>query len=370
MTGRPFVLLTILALSAPVSLRAEDGMLAGAPLPDAEFRGVNDTARGLAGLTPIDEGATWTKAPEWTSYVDWIDGRWSYIQRVRLNAMHAWAEGSLSSVDSKTVFYPFSGPDFLYANTFFPDSHYMVMAGLEPVGTLPDLGKLQQEGQLGPYLADVKNSLFTILAASFFKTKDMKGDFNNALVDGLLPDIAFFLARQGYGIDSLQYVTLRGDGTLRAGGSSGVQIGYYKGDRDDIHYLLYLQTDLGNDGVAHSGFTELMHRLGPGVTYLKAASYLLYDDYFSRIRDAILDNSTAVVEDDSGIPLHYFKPAQWDIYAYGNYTGPIPLFKDKNQPDLAAFYAANPHPPLSFGSGYKFVAEKSSLLVAKKKSGG
>ena len=369
MTGRLLALLALLGLTVTTAPGADNSPLAGAPLPDAQFRFVNDAARGLAGLNPIDDAA-WTKAPEWQSYVQTLDGRWSYIQRVRLNAMKAWASSNLSSLDSKTVFYPFSGPDFLYANTFFPDSHYMIMAGLEPVGTLPDLAKLQQQGQLGAYLTDVEKSLYTILAASFFKTKDMKTDFNNALVDGLLPDIAVFLARQGYGIDSLQYVTLTGDGTLKAGGSHGVQIGYYKGDRDDIHYLVYLQTDLGNDGMAGSGFAELMKRLGPGVTYLKAASYLCYEDYFSRIRNAILDNSTAVLEDDSGIPLKYFKPSEWTIYPYGNYTGPIPLFKDKFQPDLAAYYAANQHPPLTFGSGYKFIADKSSLLVAKKKSGG
>jgi hypothetical protein len=107
-----------------------------------------------------------------------------------------------------------------------------------------------------------------------------------------------------------------------------------------------------------------MQRLGPGVTYLKAASYLLYDDYFSTIRDAILSNSIGVVEDDSGLPLRAFKPSVWTVTPYGNYTGPINLFKEKLQPDLTQFYASRPHAPLPFGSGYKFNASESSLLVA------
>jgi hypothetical protein len=238
------------------------------------------------------------------------------------------------------------------------------MCGLEPVGTMPDLAALQKQGQLDPYLLNIKNSLFTILAASFFKTKDMKNDFH----DGLLPVIAVFLARENYSINSLRYVSLGHDGTLHphpAEGATGVQIGY-----GDGRTLVYLQADLGNDGLHDNpGFVRLMERLGPGVTYLKAASYLLYEDYFSTIRDAILENSAGVLEDDSGIPFRDFKPSAWVVLPYGNYTGPIALFKEDYQPDLAQFYTNHPHPPLPFGSGYKFNASISSLLLARKVSG-
>ena len=58
-----------------------------------------------------------------------------------------------------------------------------------------------------------------------------------------------------------------------------------------------------------------------------------------------------------------------DRHSYGDYTGPIKLFKDKNHADLAEFYrtAKTPHQQLAFGSGYKFAASVSSLLVARKK---
>ena len=287
--------------------------------------------------------------------------------------MKTWGASALGSLRSRssTVFYPFSGADFLYVDTFFPDSKYLLMAGLEPVGTMPDLAALQKDGRLGPYLQDVKASLSTILAASFFKTKDMKSDFNNQLVDGLIPDLAVFLAHGGYTIDSLQYVALGHDGTVQAhpvGGADGVQITYFKGDRDNLRYLLYFKTDLGDDGIkSNPGFVHLMHRLGPGVTYLKAASYLLHEDYFSSIRDAILDDSVGVLEDDSGIPLRDFKAAQWNVTVYGNYVGPITLFKQYAQPDLTAFYATSKPVPLTFGSGYQYQAANASLLVAAKK---
>jgi hypothetical protein len=359
-----------------VSPARSDDAVQGSPLPppvampESVLDQINQSAQGLAGKT---SGGSWESTSEWKDYEKTLDGRWSYLAHIRLNAMRTWTGSALGDLRGKTstVFYPFSGPDALYVDTLFPDSKILLMAGLEPVGTIPDLAKIQKDGNLGPYLTGVQTSLFTILAASFFKTKDMKTDFSNQLVDGLMPDIAVFLARNGYDIGSLQYVSLGSDGVVHAhekSGATGVQITYFKGDRDDMQVLFYFQADLGNDGLhSNPGFTKLMHRLGPGNTYLKAASYLLYDDYFSSIRDAILAESVGVVEDDSGIPLHFFKPSEWDVSVYGNYTGPIAIFKDKYQPDLTQYYAANPHPPLTFGSGYKFVAANSSLLVAKKK---
>jgi hypothetical protein len=373
----PFLLASALgsgpALSDPAPDKTDWPLLPAAPLPEDAYNEINNSARGLAGEPGFDGGASWQSTPEWMDYKEWIDGRWSYINRVRLNAMRAWGNTELASLRDKcqTVYYPFSGPDFLYVNTFFPDSKYLIMGGLEPVGTMPNLATLQQQGKLAAYLAQVKTSLFTILAASFFKTKDMKSDFNNAYVDGLMPAFAVFLAREGYTIDNLQYVSLGHDGTLHphaTAGATGVQITYFKGDRSDARVLVYLQADLGDDGLKENpGFVRLMHRLGPGITYLKAASYLLYDDYFSTIRDGILDNSIGVVEDDAGIPFRDFKPDRWQVTAYGNYTGPIGLFKEHYQPDLTQFYATNPHSPLSFGSGYKYIAANSSLLVARRK---
>jgi len=368
-------LLAGLLLAASHAARAQvdnPPLVPATPFPDDVAKQVNDSAHGLAGLASPGDESPWVTDSDWLAYQDWINGRWLYLNRVRLNAMRTWSASALGDMRRLgTVYYPFSGPDILYVDTLFPDSKYLLMAGLEPIGSMPDLAQLQQQGKLPSYLTQIKTSLYTILAASFFKTKDMKNDFSGQ-VDGILPAMAVFLAHQGYTIDSIHYVTLHGDGTLSEhaqAGANGVQIGYDDGDRGDLRIALYFQVDLGNDGVkSNPGYVNLMHRLGAGVCYLKAASYLLYDDYFSSVRDAILDNSVAVVEDDSGMPYKYFDPAKWDVTPYGNYTGPINLFKEHNQPDLTAFYAKNVPSPLPFGTGYKFVSNQSSILVARKKN--
>ena len=361
-----FSLLLVPAAQADDATAQSSPFYASKGLPSDQLDSVNQSAKGLAGETA---SGPWESTSEWKDYARTLDGRWNSLQRIRLNAMRTWGGGALADLRGKTstIFYPFSGPDVLYVDTLFPDSKVLIMAGLEPVGTIPDLGKIEKAGNLAPYLSGVQTSLYTILAASFFKTKDMKVDFNNQVVDGLLPAMIVFIARLGYHIDDIQYVTLDHDGSLHAkgeaSGAPGIQITYAGG-----RTLVYVQTNISNDGQSENpGFVKLMQRLAPGITYLKAASYLLHEDYFSTIRDAILDDSVGVVEDDSGIPFKDFKSSQWDVIPYGDYTGPIALFKDKDQPDLHEFYKKTPHDQLAFGSGYRFAPSVSSLLVAKKK---
>ena len=132
-----------------------------------QLAAINASAKGLAG---IPTGGAWESTPEWKAYKAKLDGEWNYLDEIRLKAMRTWGATELADLraQSSTVFYPFSGPDVLYADTFFPTSRVLLMAGLEPVGTMPDLNQLQAQGKLGPYLDSISKSLFTILAASFF----------------------------------------------------------------------------------------------------------------------------------------------------------------------------------------------------------
>ncbi len=143
-----------------------------APLSPEAFARTNNSLRGLAGEKTPGPNA-WESTDDWRNYKQWLDSRWNYLDRVRLNAMRSWGNTELASLrgETRAVFYPFSGPDVLYVDTFFPNSKYLIMAGLEPVGTMPDLAKLQEEDKLGAYLTQVKTSLSTILVASFSRPR-------------------------------------------------------------------------------------------------------------------------------------------------------------------------------------------------------
>ena len=90
---------------------------------------------------------------------------------------------------------------------------------------------------------------------------------------------------------------------------------------------------------------------------MKAAELL------SRDRDALAGS----IVGESGIPWKDFPRATWDVYAFGWYPGPIELFKQHYQPDLAEIYRNNAIPPIPFGIGYQWKPGISTLIygVAK-----
>ena len=82
------------------------------------------------------------------------------------------------------------------------------------------------------------------------------------------------------------------------------------------------------------------------------------------MRKLLLDRSATILQDDSGIPLAYFEPKKWRLQAFGHYAGPISIFANFYQPQMAAlFQGAN---PIEFGIGYRWRKNESNLLLAHK----
>ena len=60
-------------------------------------------------------------------------------------------QGTFAGQAHDTLLYFFSGPDFLFATSFFPTASTYVLAGLEPVGSIPQLTSMSMptiEGSL------------------------------------------------------------------------------------------------------------------------------------------------------------------------------------------------------------------------------
>ena len=72
------------------------------------------------------------------------------------------------------------------------------------------------------------------------------------------------------------------------------------------------------------------------------------------MRDFLLENSRAIVQDDSGIPLSVLRARDWQVMYFGNYTTPLDIFAKHDQPDLRAAYASGAGFSLPFGFGYRW----------------
>jgi len=306
---------------------------------------VNETARFLAGL-PVSgnsELAPLTQGAAWKQHADYIGTAWAKLEARQLTKIEGWTGANLRKRDAN-VFYMFSGPDFLYANAFFPDARNYVLCGTEPVGSVPDVTKLD----VGQALYHIEGALNSVLNYSFFQTKQMREDFSQADLQGTIPVLMVFLARSGKTIENVSMVQ-----------PHGVRIDFNGGT------LYYFSVDLSNGSVERSGLLAFCRKLGRGDSLLKSASYLPPEDGFSAIRNFLLDQSDVIVEDDSGVPYRDFNPAQWQVRLYGNYQAPIDIFKQYFQPDLADAFAHSSPQGLPFGIGYRgWDPRKSALIVA------
>ena len=345
-------------------------LVAAVPALGADAASPNDTARFLAGMAPAADSplAPLTKEGGWQQHAHAFDAAFQRVEQSQIARIRAWSSANLTEA-RPTVFYMFSGPDFLYANAFYPKAKTYVLAGLEPAGTVPDLTAIR--GMVPSELAKLRNSLSSILSVSFFITKRMQSELRAGRVNGTLPILYVFLVRSGHSIREVTPVRLDETGAVqtetgpaRAGAATGVKI-VFAGSDGEARTLYYFSTNLANDGVKNSGFLKFLETLAPGDSLVKSASYLLHHGSFSTVRDFLLANSAAMVQDDSGIPLTYYDPQKWDLLPFGRYLGPIGLFAGMYQAKYAELFKKAK--PIDFGIGYRSRGGESNLLLAVKK---
>jgi hypothetical protein len=352
-----FLLALLFALGA--NLRAAD------PIADA-------TAKFLAGM-PVRGTALeqYSLDPAWSEHALDFDRAWARLEQLQLAKIRAWAPQFLGPAftDRGPMFYMFSGPDFLYANAFFPNASTYILCGIEPVGAVPNIAAIPRPALLAS-LGTLRKSLDSVLNWSFFITKNMKVDLTQTQLSGTLPVLYVFLARAGAKIDSVELVALDRAGNLGApgkGNTPGVKIVFF-GPTGRQQTLFYFASDLANWGIkSNPGFIKFCEQQGAGSSLLKAASYLMHEESFSQVRDFLLTHSKVILEDDSGIPHRFFTNGHWRLRYCGRYVGPIDLFKTKVQPDLAQAHASSVPAPLDFGFGYQWHPSRSSLLIATPK---
>jgi hypothetical protein len=335
----------------------------------------NNAARYLAGLAlaPGSPLTALSRDPRWGTHARAMNLAFSQLEQRQLNNIRIFRSENVAPVTqaSRTCIYLFSGPDFLYADAMFGDCSTFVLQGLEPVDPVPDLLTMPSAALVGT-LENIEVSLNTLLSFSFFKTKDMRQDFERAQLKGVLPVIFVFMARTGKEIESVQYISLDKEGKVlqgQQGSIRGAKIDFVDPASGSKKTMYYFTSDLSDDALKRNpALLRFCEGLGPANSLLKAASYLLHGGNFTAARNFLLQNSTSVLQDDSGIPVRYFTPDKWTLRFFGTYTGPIDLFKNYYQPELRQYYEASSPKRLTFGFGYRWNNRSSTLFLAVRKN--
>lgn len=315
----------------------------------------------------------------WEIYHEFIQTSWQKLEKQRLNKIKAWREKEIKISDtlSHTVFYPFSGPDFLTVSLFFPQADTFILLGLEPIGNLPDFSKMSAPKQQ-EYLMLFANALSDIFNKSYFITKKMLNDFQNNKLNGLLPVLCFFIKKLNYNIIDIQYLYKdKAQKIIEMKYASqttqkpfGIKITSVKDScTKTIYYFRYNVMDkFFNDSTAFYQYLSQYHHY---ITYIKSASYLLHNPFMTNMRKIILSNSVAILQDDTGIPYKYLNDSNlWTLRLYGEYDKPVKDFgKMGYQPDLARKMKQDSAfiPKLPFHLGYHWGTKKDILLFAIKK---
>ena len=357
--------------------------------PDQELPGrqtsYSQYASLIAGVrTPQSILAPLESRPVWTEFAKSFDHNWEKYDKMQLAPMREWAARELAKSMSSgfTVFYPFSGPDFISPFTLFPGAGTYILVALEPIGGIPDFQAMSQN-DFDSFFADIRKSLHDLLNIDYFVSAHMHTSMESKELNGVLPFLLFFMAREKTRILDVEYWFMEPDGTIQEvpgfengkpgpkGAIPGVRILFESAGSpgNKPQTLYYFRLNLYNATFRrNSHFITFLQNFGPLITFMKSAAYVMFDPQASIARRFVLDQSRYVLQEDSGIPFRYFDPSVWTLQFYGTYSGPISTFKYDYQADLAKIYKTGRDiKPLPFGIGYHFQVDTANLLFATRK---
>lgn len=340
---------------------------------------MTDVALFIAGM-PVDTAShlyPLTQTESWKSYKTRMDKTWTAFYDDVDSTIRPWVEAEIPNLSDtfNTLFYPFSGPDFINADIFFPNVTNHIFFGLEPPGSLPDPLNVK-ESDLPDYYSMYEQSIFHIINLSFFRTHSMKVDLSSMEVDGAAPVILLFMARSGKKIIDIRPFRFAEDGTLAYDSifnnfnpgekfGKGVEIKFRNENDPKVQNLVYFSADISDGGLdSKPGIKKYLQNIESNcLVYIKSASYLLHDPFFETIKALILEKAGLLLQDDSGMPFRFLDQSLWKIKLYGLYDRPIPIFARYFEKPLFDAYQAAKTTELNFRRGY---AKKTNLLLARK----
>ncbi|MBV9946750.1 MAG: hypothetical protein JOZ69_07880 [Myxococcales bacterium] len=292
----------------------------------------------------------------------------------------------------RTVVYPFGGGDLASALATYPDALEITTISLEPAGDVRPIDTLPPD-RLSHELAEHRSHLERLFEKAHSRTDNLEKESKSDLPGEVIFALAA-LAVYGDEPVGLRYFRLRPDGTIAYVTKADIEAAKTPADRRALFANVELrfrraQAGAGQAGTApaagpgsdagsasaagpvrvmrHISFnlddahlkadpSLLAHLSAKGrvATMTKAASHLLWNDQFSRIRGWLLEHTDWMISDSTGLPPRFAAPAGFQQDTYGVFAGPAPfgLLNPRDAADFRHLFASQPPRELPFRYGY------------------
>ncbi|HEY5937288.1 MAG TPA: hypothetical protein VIU61_21710, partial [Kofleriaceae bacterium] len=252
----------------------------------------------------------------------------------------------------RTVVYPFGGGDLSSALAVFPDATEITTISLEAAGDVRAIDTIKM-GQLANDLSSTGEGIRRLYHMAHSTTESLQKASHSMLPGTLMFALAGMVVHDMQPV-ALRYFDIQPDGTLRyltaqeldtraaeiakRGKTPPKKITHYWYQQDSAFANVEIQFRPQSDPNAplrtyrhivmnlddtHLGADErvLVHLRSKGKVSVmtKAASFLLWYDDFTKIRDYLLKHVAWMASDASGIPPSHAKPAGFEQVTYGEF---------------------------------------------------
>ncbi len=322
----------------------------------------------------------------------------------------AWADkatpfiAALRPADApKTVVYPFGGGDLTSALVVFPDATEITTISLEAPGDVRAIDTVKP-GQFATDLNTIGHDIGRLYNSAHSTTKSLQAASHSVIPGTLMFALAGLAVHQMEPV-SLRYFDLDENGGIRylSDADLNARVAAFEAtltqaqkrkrdrhfwyeqdspfDKVEITYRPQSQPSAPlrvfrhivinlDDNHTNADPRILKHLRSKGkiAAMTKAASFLLWYEDFSNIRNYLLENITWMITDASGLPPSFATPAGLTQTTYGTFEAP---YFDKDTKEIkrefVKLWKNQPKRPLPFRFGYPDLNKNNHLMITERK---
>jgi hypothetical protein len=339
-----------------------------------------------------------------------VDSHCREMSDVYKSYKRAWADKAQSFIAelrpkdlTHTVVYPFGGGDLSSALAVYPDAEELTTISLEAAGDIRVIDTITK-GQLGTDLDRITTDIRRLYHAAHSTTQSLQ-EASHSVLPGTIMMAMAGLAVHDMEPVALRYFDIEDDGTLRyltndeldsraaefaadkRATKAPKKVTHYWYEQDSAFPNVEIQfRPRGETKATLRTYRHIVANLddthmkkddrvlkhlrakGNVAVMTKAASFLLWYDDFTQIREYLLKHIAWMISDASGIPPSYADPAGFEQITYGEFAGPYFVIDNKNtRAEFIKMWKQQPHRDLPFRFGYPDSEKHNHMMITRPK---